>query len=123
MSENDTQRLFHLGYVSTETGDLGADGMIELLTEARKANSSRGITGLLLHRERSFYQVLEGTEAEVKHTFEAIEKDKRHDGIDILFQGEVEQREFADWQMGFLSLDGADVSELLGYSDFLSRED
>jgi hypothetical protein len=25
--------------------------------------------------------------------------------------------------MGFLSLDGADVSELLGYSDFLSRED
>ena len=65
MSENDTQRLFHLGYVSTETGDLGADGMIELLTEARKANSSRGITGLLLHRERSFYQVLEGTEAEV----------------------------------------------------------
>ena len=123
MSENDTQRLFHLGYVSTETGDLGADGMIELLTEARKSNSSRGITGLLLHRERSFYHVLAGTEAEVKHTFEAIEKDKRHDGIDILFQGEVEQREFADWQMGFLSLDGADVSELLGYSDFLSRED
>ena len=45
------------------------------------------------------------------------------ESVDILFQGEVEQREFADWQMGFLSLDGADVSELLGYSDFLSRED
>jgi len=123
MPETNSDRLFHLGYVSTETGDLGSSGMVELLKEARLTNTSRNITGLLLHRDRSFYQVLEGSEDVVRETFEGIEKDERHTAIDVLFEGAVEEREFPDWQMGFLNLDGVDVEALQGYSDFLSRED
>ena len=123
MSKTNCDRLFHLGYVSTETGDLGSSGMVELLTEARRINTSRDITGLLLHRERSFYQVLEGAEDVVRQTFDSIEKDQRHTAIDVLFEGEVDEREFPDWQMGFLNLDGVEVGTLQGYSDFLSRED
>ena len=123
MPNTNSNRLFHLGYVSTETGDLGSDGMVELLTEAQRINTSRDITGLLLHRERSFYQVLEGSEDMVRQTFDSIAKDERHTGIDVLFEGEVNEREFPDWQMGFLNLDGVDIESLQGYSDFLSRED
>jgi hypothetical protein len=123
MSKTNSDRLFHLGYVSTEIGDLGSAGMVELLTEARRINTSRDITGLLLHRERSFYQVLEGAEDVVRQTFDSIEKDQRHTAIDVLFEGEVDEREFPDWQMGFLNLDGVDIETLQGYSDFLSRED
>ena len=123
MSKTNSDRLFHLGYVSTETGDLGSSGMVELLTEARRINTSRDITGLLLHRDRSFYQVLEGAEDVVRQTFDSIEKDERHTAIDVLFEGEVDEREFPDWQMGFLNLDGVDIDTLQGYSDFLSRED
>ena len=123
MSKTNSDRLFHLGYVSTETLDLGSAGMVKLLTEARRINTSRDITGLLLHRDRSFYQVLEGAEDAVRQTFDSIEKDERHTAIDVLFEGEVDEREFPDWQMGFLNLDGADVETLQGYSDFLSRED
>jgi hypothetical protein len=123
MSKTNSDRLFHLGYVSTETGDLGSSGMVELLTEARRINTSRDITGLLLHRDRSFYQVLEGEEDVVRQTFDGIEKDERHTAIDVLFEGEVDEREFPDWQMGFLNLDGVDIETLQGYSDFLSRED
>ena len=123
MSKTNSDRLFHLGYVSTETGDLGSSGMVGLLTEARRINTSRDITGLLLHRDRSFYQVLEGEEEVVRQTFDSIEKDQRHTAIDVLFEGEVEEREFPDWQMGFLNLDGVDIETLQGYSDFLSRED
>ncbi|MEL0152414.1 MAG: BLUF domain-containing protein [Halieaceae bacterium] len=123
MSNSQPSALFHLGYVSTETGDIGTQGMIELMTEARRLNTQRNITGLLLHREKSFYQVLEGTEAEVRRTFASIEKDERHTAVDVLFDGEIEEREFADWQMGFLNLDGVELETLLGYSDFLSRED
>ena len=123
MSETNTDHLFHLGYVSTETRDLGSAGMVKLLTEARRINTSRDITGLLLHRDRSFYQVLEGAEDVVRQTFDSIEKDKRHTAIDVLFEGEVDEREFPDWQMGFLNLDGVDIEALQGYSDFLSRED
>ena len=123
MPNTNSNRLFHLGYVSTETGDLGSDGMVELLTEAQRINTSRDITGLLLHRDRSFYQVLEGAEDVVRQTFDSIEKDQRHTAIDVLFEGEVDEREFPDWQMGFLNLDGVDIETLQGYSDFLSRED
>ena len=123
MPETNSDRLFHLGYVSTETGDLGSSGMVELLKEARLTNTSRNITGLLLHRDRSFYQVLEGSEDVVRQTFEGIEKDERHTAIDVLFEGAVEEREFPDWQMGFLNLDGVDIAALRGYSDFLTRED
>ena len=123
MSKTNSDRLFHLGYVSTETGDLGSSGMVELLTEARRINTSRDITGLLLHRDRSFYQVLEGEENVVRQTFDSIEKDERHTAIDVLFEGEVDEREFPDWQMGFLNLDGVDIETMQGYSDFLSRED
>ena len=123
MSKTNSDHLFHLGYVSTETLDLGSAGMVKLLTEARRINTSRDITGLLLHRDRSFYQVLEGAEDIVRQTFDSIEKDKRHTAIDVLFEGEVDEREFPDWQMGFLNLDGVDIETLEGYSDFLSRED
>ena len=123
MSHTQPEPLFHLGYVSTETGDMCTQGMIELMTEARRINTERDITGLLLHREKSFYQVLEGTEGEVRRTFASIEKDERHTAVDVLFDGEIEEREFADWRMGALNLDGIELETLQGYSDFLSRED
>ena len=123
MSATNNDRLFHLGYVSTETGHLGSADMVELLTKARRINTSRVRTGLLLPRDRSFYRVLEGAEDMVRQTFNSIEKDERHTAIDVLFEGEVDEREFPDWQMGFLNLDGVDIETLQGYSDFLSRED
>ena len=123
MSKTNSDHLFHLGYVSTETLDLGSAGMVKLLTEARRINTSRDITGLLLHRDRSFYQVLEGAEDVVRQAFDSIEKDERHTAIDVLFEGEIDEREFPDWQMGFLNLDGVNIETLQGYSDFLSRDD
>ena len=123
MSKTNSKHLFHLGYVSTETGDMGSAGMVKLLTDARRINTSLDITGLLLHRDRSFYQVLEGPEDVVRQTFDRIEKDGRHAAVDVLFEGEVEEREFPDWQMGFLNLDSVDIETLQGYSDFLSRKD
>lgn len=123
MSDDLPPPLFHLGYVSTETGDMGTQSMIELMAEARRVNTDRDITGLLLHREKSFYQVLEGSEAEVKKTFSQIERDERHTAVDVLFEGTIEEREFPDWRMGFLNLDGVELETLQGYSDFMSRED
>ena len=123
MSETKSEPIFHLGYVSTETGELSSQDMVDLMTVARRINTERDITGLLLHREKSFYQVLEGPEAQVRQTFDSIERDERHTAVDILFEGAIEEREFADWRMGFLNLDGVDLGTLQGYSDFLNQED
>ena len=114
--------LHHLGYVSTATVRFSQEALVALLSEARSANADRDITGLLLYREGSFYQVLEGSESAVMATFQEIEGDPRHKEVRILFHGETDAREFADWKMGFLNLDGVDVEALSGFSDFMTRD-
>jgi hypothetical protein len=111
--------VYHLGYVSTQTMRLGPKEVLGLLESARERNRDRDLTGILLHREDSFFQVLEGDAASVREVFERIREDPRHQRIEILFEGEIDEREFADWRMGFLELDGVDVESLPGFSDFL----
>ena len=118
----DQSPLYHLGYVSTEAVKFSEEALVALLSEARNANADRDVTGLLLYREGSFYQVLEGSESAVMATFHGIEGDPRHTEVRILFHGETDAREFADWKMGFLNLDGVDLDTLTGFSDFMTRD-
>ena len=113
--------LFHLGYVSTETHALSSDELLGLLEVAREANEKADLTGLLLHREHSFFQVLEGEEQVVRDLFARISKDDRHQRVELLFEGPVEAREFEDWRMGFVQLDEVDVARLPGFSRFLEE--
>jgi hypothetical protein len=114
--------LFHLGYVSTESRRMESQELVDLLDQALKRNKVKDITGLLLHREDSFFQVIEGEEAEVQQIFSSIRRDPRHHNVNVLFEGPIEAREFPDWQMGFVELDGVDVDRLPGFSDFLYSE-
>ena len=118
----DEDVLYHLGYVSTEAVKFSEETLVALLSEARNANTDRHLTGLLLYREGSFYQVLEGSETAVMATFQEIEGDPRHKEVRILFHGETDAREFADWEMGFLNLDRVDLDTLSGFSDFMTRD-
>jgi len=112
--------LWHLAYVSTETRPLAEPDLIELLAVSRQRNSENGVTGLLLHREDSFCQVLEGNRESVRSIFELISRDPRHNRIQVMFDEPIADREFADWQMAFLRLTDTDLSALSGYSDFMS---
>lgn len=114
--------LYHLGYVSTQRRPMTADELLHLLENARAYNEARGITGVLLHRDNSFFQVLEGAESDVRAIFSRVTSDPRHERVEVLFDEPVEEREFADWRMGFLELDGVDVTQLDGVSDFLTRD-
>ena len=111
--------IFHLCYVSTETEHLTQEDLVALLGVARTANTEQDVTGLLLYREGSFSQLLEGKQAAVNHIFEVIRQDPRHKEVRILFSGEIETREFSDWRMGFLNLDGVNPEALSGFSNFL----
>lgn len=111
--------LFHLGYASTETRPLSGNELLELLAFARDANERMDLTGLLLYREHCFFQVLEGNEEVVRKLYESISVDDRHYRLELLFEGPIESREFIDWRMGFVQLDGVDVKRLPGFSRFL----
>jgi hypothetical protein len=98
---------------------MSADDLRGLLEHARDKNARLGITGILLHRGDSFFQILEGGEEEVRGLYETIAADKRHQRVEIVTEGPVSEREFTDWQMAFIELDGQDYSAMPGFSDML----
>jgi hypothetical protein len=114
--------LFHLGYVSTETRPMRGPDLAGLLQSARDFNRAHDVTGLLLYREGSFLQVLEGREEDVRLVFDRIRHDPRHQDVKVLFEQPLEAREFSDWRMAFIDLDGVDIAGLPGFSDFLIDE-
>ena len=114
--------LFQLAYVSTLCEPMSSNDVVDLLRKARAYNQSRDVTGLLLLRGDSFFQVLEGYIDDVQTVFERVISDPRHHRIEVLFREALDEREFADWQMGFVELDGVDLSKLEGVSDFLTRD-
>ncbi|MEM0955881.1 MAG: BLUF domain-containing protein [Pseudomonadota bacterium] len=116
-------QLYTLGYASTQSKPLATAELLELLNSSREFNGAHDITGLLLHREDSFLQVMEGRRADIKALYERIKVDPRHTRVEILFEDKIERREFSDWQMGFIQLDGIDVSMLPGFSTFLVEEE
>lgn len=92
-------------YVSAAVKPFAQTQLRELLSKARTFNSSAGITGLLLYHNLSFFQVLEGEEADVSALYASIERDKRHDRVLLLSKQVAEERNFGAWSMGFVDVD------------------
>mgnify|MGYP001828285746 CR=1 FL=1 len=86
-SLNGDGALFCLSYVSTQCRPFPVGELTELLEKAREFNDSQEITGLLLHREDSFFQILEGRESAVRALFENICADERHERIEVVAEG------------------------------------
>ena len=95
--------MYHLMYVSYATQNFTDSDLTDLLIKARKNNGSLGITGMLIHREGNFIQVLEGEEQAVKRLYEVIKADNRHDGVIIMSDCEIQERQFENWAMDFRS--------------------
>ena len=66
---------------------------------ARRKNAELGITGALLMYHDWFAQTLEGEERAVRALYARIEKDPRHDTVEMLEDGFVASRVFARWAM------------------------
>ena len=92
--------VYQLLYHSRATAQLGEAELPELLERARHYNAEHHITGLLLHSNGYFVQVLEGEETAVRDLFAKIQQDPRHQEVEMVRQGPGPRR-FAEWSMGF----------------------
>src|ERR1700761_8898657 len=111
--------MFSLTYVSSAVKLFTPQELRQLLERCNENNRRRDVTGMLLYKDGSFMQVLEGKEGSVREVHETISRDPRHKGLITLLQGEIPARQFADWSMGFRDL-GADFKHPEGYNEFLS---
>jgi hypothetical protein len=65
---------------------------------------------------------LEGDEAAVNATFEAIKKDQRHKDVILLEKVPISERLFPYWSMGFEKLEAKEFSGIEDFDNFLEKD-
>ena len=113
--------LTYLVYLSSSVGLMSKTDLDELLRKARENNARDNITGMLLYKDGSFMQAMEGEEADVARLHDKILSDARHQNIITLLRGEVEMRQFSEWSMAFADIDSLNQTERDGFSPFLKE--
>lgn len=113
--------FFSLLYSSAAAYPMTDEDLVTILEQSRTYNRANDITGMLLYHNESFMQYLEGEREEVLSLFDHIARDDRHTGVTLYFEREIEERNFADWSMGFTNLEKVDPSELEGFTPFLEK--
>jgi Sensors of blue-light using FAD len=97
--------LFSLTYISSSRELFSRQQLEEMAVQSGAKNARLRITGMLLYKDSSFMQVLEGEKSEVLQLYATIAVDRRHSGVITLLQGDIDKREFPRWSMGFQHLD------------------
>lgn len=113
--------MFRLVYVSSAKSLFSKEALHQLLEQSRRRNADDHITGLLLYKDGNFLQLLEGEEAQVRQLYQRIEADPRHGGSIVMIDGEVPERLFQDWSMGFRNLSDPEVRSTPGFSDYMNQ--
>lgn len=102
----------HIAYVSLATSPLTPEVLSDILEVSARNNERDGITGVLMHYDDLFFQVLEGESPAVEQCFSRVSKDPRHSSISVTLDETVEVRSFPGWLMGYVGPD-----EIGEYSD------
>lgn len=109
------RNIFQIIYLSECSDEMFKHKEIELpkiIASAKEFNSANGITGILLHKDNFFIQMLEGHEEKVKSLYIKIMQDKRHKNVTTLMQRYSEDRLFSEWSMALKIIEPVDEKSL-----------
>lgn len=93
--------LQNLAYLSVAAPNVDAAEIARILTQSRRNNPPRRITGHLALYGDLFLQVLEGPSAALDELLAILRTDPRHTQLHILFRAPLARRDFADWSMDY----------------------
>ena len=108
-----------LCYVSHERAHLDKASLNEIFKKTMQYNAEKQITGVLLYKEGSFFQVLEGEKEELLCLMEKIKKDSRHHDLILIFD-KPSHRIFNTYKTGFSVIDKGEELERL--KEYLSEK-
>jgi len=112
--------LVHLAYASQAVADFPDAALAKILERARSTNASLGVTGILLHVDRSFFQILEGEADVLAPLYAKIALDKRHARVAKLIEEPLDHRDFANWSMGLANATTKELAAVPGLNDFFT---
>lgn len=88
-----------LTYKSIATATPRAGDIDLLAGKARERNRSLDVTGMLLFEEGRFLQTLEGPPGAVAQLWSSIQRDERHERIEVLSEHMAAARLFSGWDL------------------------
>ncbi len=95
-----------ISYVSTVNPNISNTDINELMEYVKVRNNNMDITGILIHSEGNFFQVLEGSKEAVKKMFEKIKKDARHYNVIKMLDKQIENNSFSEYHSSFTIISG-----------------
>jgi hypothetical protein len=107
-------------YTSKAKKKFSKRNLLDLLHEARAYNTLDNITGILMHREGCFLQVIEGESNVINNLVTRLKRDARHNEFKIIFDSSVNNRFFSNWAMGCADFDQPELSLIPGIRTDLS---
>ncbi|MGI4829863.1 MAG: BLUF domain-containing protein [Janthinobacterium lividum] len=105
--------LVHCIYTSVQTTPLTVAETTRLVQESRQRNIRQGITGILLHVEDTYFQVLEGAPEVIDDLYSKILQDARHTRITRIIYESIARRYFEDCSMTLATLTPEEFTNIL----------
>ncbi len=113
--------LYTIVYVSIATDAMSAEDLKTIFKTGRANNEKAGITGMLLHRDGFFLQVIEGEEEQVDALYDKVIKDSRHTNHLLIYKRPIEKRAFSEHLLSASDVDAAVFKDVKGFSDFMQQ--
>ncbi|RYF42911.1 MAG: BLUF domain-containing protein [Comamonadaceae bacterium] len=105
-------QLHSIVYVSSASRKFSASELSQILEEVREKNRKSGLTGILLHCDGNFMQLLEGPLNALEETMGRIRGSRRHRAVTEFMCEPIETREFAGWSMALSHATAPEFLEL-----------
>ena len=102
--------IFQLIYTCALASTVVCDDLETIAETSRERNMKRSITGILLCKDGSVLQVLEGDKSAVMELYAKITSDTRVTKPLVLIQRMTSEREFPKWSMGYKNADETDAA-------------
>ena len=99
--------MHQLLYVSQAARNIPASDLDDRLVVGRANNLARDLSGILVHVDGGFLQILEGQRDSVMSMYGRIAEDQRHCHPRVLVDRAVAARSFPGWSLGYEHLKGA----------------
>lgn len=98
-----TAKLECLLYQSKIAQRIGPLHMYLLVHRARKKNRALGVTGHMIYLNRTFTHWIEGPSDAVEAVWQRVQRDERHQNVELLMRREQMVRRFPSTPLGFAS--------------------
>lgn len=110
-------------YISNFARDLRKDTINELIDYVKINNTEHNITGLLILKNKHFFQILEEESQQVDTLFKKIKVDPRHKNIITLLDTKIEGKIFNDYNGGKFEIfqKYADMKKLYLYFNWIKN--